>query len=115
MSRIMPCAGNNTTKQRLLKNLNLDDQGDEQAEEIRGPNNENQDGNPELGVPIRFARPEYEIVDLPRRVQKAEPKAVQTTDLIPRPEPGPAPPSPGHGPSSQQTADMDTHERDTGH
>merc|ERR1712055_758380 len=113
---IMPCTGNCTTKQRVPKNLNLDDQ----AEEILGPNNENQDGNPELGVPIRFARPEYKIVYLPRRVQIAEPKAVQTTDiptadLVPEPEPGPAPPSPVPGPSSQQTVDMDTRERDRGH
>ena len=29
MSRIMPCAGNSTTKKRLPKNLNLDDKGDD--------------------------------------------------------------------------------------
>ena len=114
MSRIMPCAGNNTTKQRLPKNLNLDDQGDEQAEEIRGPNHKSHDENPELGIPVRVPRPEYEIIDLPRRVQIAEPKAVQTTDPVHIPESGPAPPSPVPGPSSQQT-DMDTRERDRGH
>ena len=120
MSRIMPCTRDTGSKQRVPKNLNLDDQGDEQAEEIQGPNNENQDVNPELGVPIRFARPEYEIVDLPRRVQTAEPKSVQTTDipsadLVPETEPGPAPPSPVPGPSRQQSVDMDTRPRDRGH
>ena len=59
-------------------------------------------------------------MDLPRRVQNAEPKAVQTTDiptadLVPETEPGPAPPSPVPGPSSQQSVDMDTRARDRGH
>ena len=78
------------------------------------PNHKSQDKNPELGIPVRFPRPEYEIMDLPRRVQIAEPKAVQTTDPVHIPESGPAPPSHVPGPSSQQT-DMDTRERDRGH
>ena len=110
----MPCAGNDTTKQRIPKNVNLDDQGDEQAKEILGPNHKNQDENPELGIPVRFARPEYEIMDLPRKIRIAEPKAVQTTDPVHIPEPGPALPSPVPGPSSQQTK-MDTRERDRCH
>ena len=120
MSRVMPCVGNSTTKQRIPKNLNLDDQGDEQDEEIRGPDNASQEGNLELGIPVRIARPEYEIMDLPRRVHSTKPKAVQTAeiptaDFVPDPEPEEMPLNPVPGPSSQQTADMDTRERDRGH
>ena len=66
MARIVPCSSVRTSKHRVPNRINLDDQGDELAEEIMAPNNV--DMPRDLGIPIRYVQqPDYEIVDLSHR------------------------------------------------
>ena len=93
MSRIIPCSDKPTTKQRIPNRVQLDDQGDELAEEITSPNNLVQPR--ELGVPIQFVRqPNYEIVDLARGGQRARPEVATANpnqiELVDTSEPGPS-------------------------
>ena len=65
MARVVPCSDTPTSKQRIPKRLQVDDQGDEMAEEIK--NAPDPVVEPiELGVPLRFVQPEDEILDVPR-------------------------------------------------
>ena len=101
MARVIPCSDVPTTKQRIPKTVNLDDQGDELAEEIMAPNNIAEPH--ELGVPIRFVQqPDYEMVDLSDR-------PVATTSRHNQTEPESAP-----GPSQELPSDMETCDKDRG-
>ena len=76
-----------------MPRVQLDDQGDELAEEITSPNNLVQPR--ELGVPIQFVRqPNYEIVDLARGGQRARPEVATANpnqiELVDTSEPGPS-------------------------
>ena len=50
MARITPCSSVRLNKQRVPNRINIDDQGDELAEEILAPNTAHQPS--ELGIPI---------------------------------------------------------------
>ena len=102
MARIVPCSNTPTTKQRVPKRLQLDDQGDELAEEIRN-SPDNVVESLELGVPLRFVQPEDEILDVARGppVNITQPTMADTQEGQRQPD------QPG-------TSIMDTRERDRG-
>ena len=108
MSRIMPCSTTATTKQRIPNKVQLNDQGDELAEEIKAP--DNLEHSEELGVAVQFVRqPNNEILDLSRSAQLAQTEPAISSNIQTEPieisEPGP---------SRQPTAPMDTRDRDRG-
>ena len=102
MARVVICSDKVTTKQRIPKRLQLEDCGDELAEEIMAPDNTHEPS--ELGVPIKFVRePDYEIVDVSRKpIATSSAKQIEPADQnMP-------------GPSQQQPALMETRNRDRG-
>ena len=108
MARIIPCSNVQTTKQRIPNRIQLDDQGDELAEEIMAPDNIEEPR--ELGVPVRFVQqPDYEMVDISRGGQNARPETATASPNQIEPvnvnEPGP---------SKQPHISMDTRDKDRG-
>ena len=91
MARVTPCSSVRGNKQRIPNKINLDDRGDELAEEILAPNTLDQPS--ELGIPIKFVQdPDYEITDISNRSR--EPKASASSNQIEpahADEPGPSP------------------------
>ena len=90
MARVTPCSSVRGNKQRVPNQINLDDRGDELAEEILAPNTPDQPS--ELGIPIKYVRdPDYEITDIRPRIR--EPKALASSNQIEpahADEPGPS-------------------------
>ena len=90
MARITPCSSVKVNKQRIPNNINIDDKGDELAEEILPPNVIDQPI--ELGIPIKYVKdPDYQIVDLSHKSR--EPKASSSSNQIEpvhADEPGPS-------------------------
>ena len=91
-----------TAKQRIPNRIQLDDRGDELAEEIMAPNNVEEPC--ELGVPVRFVQqPDYDMVDISRGGQSTrfETATVSSNQI----EPVTVDEA---GPSRQPTTGMDT-------
>ena len=107
MSRIVPCSDKLTTKQRVPNRVRLDDRGDELAEEINAPDNFEEPR--ELGIPVRYAQPNEEIVDLSRGRQRTRPETATVNpsqmEQVEVSEPGP---------SRQPEAPMDTRDQERG-
>ena len=108
-ARLLAYKPNTTMKSRIPVNLRTDDQGDELGEEIHPPRIE-VDLDKELGVPVRLAYPEVDIVDIMQgRRPGRQPKTTQqnaqnqtdedakppTDEILIEPdEPGPSRPGP---------------------
>ena len=108
MARIIPCSNVQTNKQRIPNRIQLDDRGDELAEEIMAPDNIEEPH--ELGVPVRFVQqPDYEMVDISRGGQNARPETATVSSN--RIEPVDVDEA---GPSQQPSTSMDTRDRDRG-
>ena len=76
-ARLLPYRPGTTVKSRIPANLQLNDQGDELGEEIRPATVDNE---PEihLGVPVRMALPEFDIVDIMAGRRRGKPPRQQT-------------------------------------
>ena len=84
MARITPCSAVQSSKQRVPNRINIDDQGDELAEEILAPNNV--DVPRDLGIPISYVQqPDYEIVDLSRRAPASSNRIEPDDEEMPGP------------------------------
>ena len=108
MARIIPCSNVQTAKQRIPNRIQLDDGGDELAEEIMAPNNVEEPH--ELGVPVRFVQqPDYEMVDISRGGQNTRPETATVDpnriELVDVNE---------AGPSQQPPTGMDTRDHERG-
>ena len=103
MARITPCSSVRLNKQRVPNRINIDDQGDELAEEILAPNTAHQPS--ELGIPIKYVQdPDYEITDVSRGAKSNEPKASASSNQI---EPAHADePGPSTSPDTSGTRDQ---------
>ena len=100
-ARLLPYQPGTTTKSRIPVNLQMDDQGDELAEEIRPPQLV-EEPRVELGVPVRLAVPEFDIVDImsgrkggrkPKRqaaTNQIEPDNTPEVQPDSEPQPGPS-------------------------
>ena len=79
MARVTPCSSVKVNMQRIPNNINIDDKGDELAEEMLPPNVIDQPI--ELGIPIKYVKdPDYQIVDLSHK--NREPKASSSSNQI---------------------------------
>ena len=76
-ARLLPYRPGTTVKTRIPANLQINDRGDELGEEIRPATVDNE---PEihLGVPVRLALPEYDIVDIMAGRRRGRPPRQQT-------------------------------------
>ena len=76
--RLLPYRPGTTVKSRIPANLATGDLGDELAEEIRPPRVE-EEPRVEMGVPVRLALPEFDIVDLMGGRRKSRPTKQQAS------------------------------------
>ena len=67
-ARLLAYKPSTTVKSRIPANLELDDQGDDLAEEIQIPRVV-EEPRVELGVPVKLGVPEFDIVDIMARKQ----------------------------------------------
>ena len=102
-ARLLPYRPGTTVKSRIPKNLQLNDQGDELGEEIR-PATVDTEPEIHLGVPVRLALPEYDIVDIMAGRKRGRQPKQQTAsnqtepDQVPESQPSEAS-APQPGPS----------------
>ena len=102
-ARLLPYKPGTTVKTRIPKNLQLNDQGDELGEEIR-PATVDTEPEIHLGVPVRLALPEYDIVDIMAGRKRGRQPKQQTAsnqtepDRVPESQPSEAS-APQPGPS----------------
>ena len=100
-ARLLPYTPGTTAKSRIPVNIVMEDQGDELAEEIRPPRIA-EEPRVELGVPVTFAVPEFDILDIMagkkvgrKPKQKVTPNQIEP-DKLPdaqietEPQPGPS-------------------------
>ena len=101
-ARLLPYRPGTTVKSRIPANLQTNDQGDELAEEIRPPNQIDEEPDMKTGVPVRLVMPEFDIVDLmagrkrgraPRQQtasNQTEPDQASQSENTNEPQPGPS-------------------------
>ena len=97
-ARLLAYKPSTTVKSRIPANLELDDQGDDLAEEIQIPRVV-EEPRVELGVPVKLGVPEFDIVDIMARKQmgkkqknKVQPDSAKLPEN-PSPQPEEEPPS----------------------
>ena len=76
-ARLLPYRPGTTVKSRIPANLQLNDKGDELGEEIR-PATVDDEPDINLGVPVRLALPEFDIVDIMAGRKRGRPVSQQT-------------------------------------